>query len=73
MKGSAWEDEEFKVGALGPRESCHRSLPIRKRFIRAAERQKTACFSALISHGLDSRKKTQCGHSCKPKPQTSQT
>lgn len=36
---------------LGPQESCHKSLFIRERFICAVERQKTACFSALISHG----------------------
>lgn len=53
-------------GALGPRESCHKFLPIRKRFIKAVERQKTASFSALMSLGqVWGGGAVLCGRSCK--------
>jgi hypothetical protein len=41
--------EELKVGDPGTLGVLPQPLLIRKKFINAAERQKTACFSALIS------------------------
>lgn len=49
-EGSVWEDGVQCGGlCLGPLESCHKSLLIRKGVIGAVERQ-SACFSALMSH-----------------------
>lgn len=44
MTGKHVAIEELKVETLGPRESCHKSLLIRKKFIKAAERQKDTLF-----------------------------
>lgn len=61
--------EELKVGDPGASESCHKSLLIRKKFIKVVERQKDSLFLCpnkpepeIIEGG--EKKKTQDKNSC---------